>query len=76
MDLEGVIPIKIGELGWRTSYLLSINKNERTLQEELDMLDEDINIANLNEAVVEERMTIKYNKKVKPCKLEIDDLVL
>lgn len=57
-----------------TQHPLSITKNERTLREELDMLES--NIAYLKEACVKQIMTINYKKKMKPCKLDIWNLVI
>lgn len=58
------------------SHPLSKSENNKVLIEELHMLDEDKSSVALKEVVIKQRMTIKYNKRVKPHKLEVGNLIL
>jgi len=49
---EGVIPIEVKELSWRTTHPLDQTTNTKATMEELDFIDKSRNFATLTEAAI------------------------
>jgi len=73
-DSDAVIPVEIGEPSWRTLY--PSDQNGTLLREDLDLVDEDRELARIKEISRKQQISQRYNSKVNLRTFEVGDLVL
>jgi len=71
---DAVIPVEIGEPSWRTLY--PSGQNDALLREDLDLVDEDRELARIKEISRKQQVSQRYNSKVNLRSFEVGDLVL
>lgn len=73
--IKVVIPVEIEESTSRIANL-NLEKNEGSLITKLDLIEERKEVVDIRDVSLERNITTRYNKKVIPCTVEKDDLVL
>lgn len=73
---EAVIPIKVGELTWRTTNPNPLELNEQADHEELDLVEEIQDQTSLQEVVIKTEDGFPLQRKGHPSDFEARDLML
>jgi len=71
---DAVIPVEIGEPSWRTLY--PSDQNGTLLRKDLDLVDEDRELAQIKEISRKQQVSQRYNSKINLRNFEVGDLVL